>query len=205
VIDHIVFATPDLEATSAEVGKNWGVAPTEGGRHTGRGTRNTLLGLGGGAYLEIIGPDREAPAPEGSRPFGIDRLAAPRLVTWAAGTKEIERRSERSRAAGFDPGMVLPMSRATPGGNVLNWKLTMREDFAGDGLVPFLIDWGEAPHPSTTSAPGCRLVSLTAEHPNAEGIRRMLKALEVDLEVKDGPYPRLVARIATPKGEQVLS
>jgi integrase len=46
------------------------------------GTANFLIGLGAGAYLEIIGPDPDQPQPVGGRWFGIDRLTAPRIAAF---------------------------------------------------------------------------------------------------------------------------
>ena len=43
-------------------------------------------------YLEIIGPDPDQPQPVGGRWFGIDRLTAPRIVTWAIRTADIDAR-----------------------------------------------------------------------------------------------------------------
>ena len=34
-----------------------------------------------------------------------------------------------------------------------------------DGLVPFLIDWGSTPHPTSRDLPRTRLTSWTAIHP----------------------------------------
>ena len=71
-IDHLVYATPDLPATVAQVARLTGVAPTEGGRHPGWGTRNYLLSLGERVYLEIVGPDEEQPPPPGGvRSLGL--------------------------------------------------------------------------------------------------------------------------------------
>lgn len=204
MIDHLVYATPDLEATVAALREDWGIIPTPGGRHTGRGTRNALLDLGDGVYLEIIGPDPDQGPPPQPRAFGIDGLAAARLVTWAAKAPGIDSRVERAKEAGYDPGVVFAMTRATPGGDVLRWKLTRRDDLPGDGLVPFLIDWGDTVHPSRTSARGCRLVSLTAEHPSPGAVQPILEALAVDLRVDEGPHARLIARIATPRGPREL-
>lgn len=205
MIDHLVYATPDLDATVAALAADWGVSPTQGGRHTGRGTRNALLDLGDGAYLEVIGPDLDQPPPAQPRAFGIDDLAVARLATWAVKAPGIDARVEAARSAGYDPGVVFAMSRATPGGDVLHWKLTRRDDMPGEGLVPFLIDWGDAVHPSATSARGCRLISLTAEHPEPAVLRRWLEALDVELRVDEGPHARLIALIATPRGARELS
>lgn len=124
MIDHLVYATPDIDGTVAELAGRLGVRATAGGRHPGIGTRNALLGLGGGAYLEIIGVDREADArPDGPRPFGLDSIGAPRLATWAASATGIEECVARAREAGYDPGPVQPMSLRRPDGVELQWRL----------------------------------------------------------------------------------
>ena len=82
-LDHLVYATPDLNASVEELANRLGTDPMPGGAHPGWGTRNALIGLGIGVYLEIIGPDPKQPEPERSRPFLIDDLTEARLVTWA--------------------------------------------------------------------------------------------------------------------------
>ena len=84
MIDHLVYATDDLERTVASFTDRFRVAPTPGGRHLGWGTRNELVGPGDGAYLELVGPDRGQHDPDGPRPFGIDDLVGERLITWCA-------------------------------------------------------------------------------------------------------------------------
>ncbi len=204
MLDHLVYAVPDLDAGIADLESRLGVTATPGGRHTGRGTWNALLDLGEGRYLEIIAPDPGQPAPAAPRPFGLDALTAPRLVTWAAKAPAIDRIVAGARAAGFDPGAIREMSRMTPDGDRLEWRLTLRDEPAGDGLVPFLIDWGTTPHPSANCASGCCLVRLSAEHPDPGALRRMLGALGEDLTVGEGPAPALIATIQSPRGEIVL-
>ncbi|MGG7574615.1 VOC family protein [Streptomyces sirii] len=174
VLDHLVYATPDLEATVAEVCELTGVRPVRGGSHPGRGTRNELLGLGGGAYFEIIGPDPEQPAPDGPRWFGVDALTGPRLVTWAVRVTGIAARVAAARARGYDPGDPVAMARRTPDGGRIAWQLTS----PGEGLTPFLLDWGETPHPSR-ALPVVPLVSLGATHPEPAAARDELTALGV--------------------------
>ncbi|MGH8994208.1 MAG: VOC family protein [Acidimicrobiia bacterium] len=202
VIDHLVYAVPDVAAACDELERDWGVRPTPGGRHPGRGTHNALLDLAGGCYLEVIGPDPSQPDPAGPRPFGIDALAGPGLVTWAVPAPGIEDRAVRARAQGFDPGPVTAMSRTRPDGVRLDWKLTGPD---GAGTVPFLIDWGGTPHPTADLPEGCRLVRFRAEHPHPELVEPALLALGVELELQAGPRPCLVASVETPRGSRELT
>jgi catechol 2,3-dioxygenase-like lactoylglutathione lyase family enzyme len=191
-LDHLVLGGPDLAAAVAWFAELTGVTPAPGGRHDGWGTANELVGLGGGAYLEIIGPDPTQPAPPGPRPFGVDDLAAPRIVTWARRTTDLDATVAAARAAGYDPGDPVPMARRTPDGTWLEWRLTPPQP-AGDGLVPFLIDWGGTPHPAGRDLPETRLLEVTARHPDPDSVTPALTALGVELEVKRGELAALTA------------
>lgn len=206
MIDHLVYATPDLDAAVEWMNAALGVRPTPGGRHPGLGTRNALLDLGGGAYLELIGVDGEGAAtPDGPCPFGLDHIAEPRLAAWAAKADGIDRRVARARAAGYDPGPVQSLSRRLPDGTELRWRLTFPGPHSVE-LFPFLIEWAEdAPHPSTTSAVGCRLVSFTGAHPEPGAVGPVLLALGVELAVEPAASTALVAVIEGPGGTVRLS
>ena len=199
-LDHIVYAVPDLERAVAQLEERLGVRASPGGEHRGLGTRNALLALQDEAYIEIIGPDPAQPEPQHPRPFGIDELAGPRVATWAARESQLEARIAAARAAGCDPGTVSDVSRATPAGETLSWRLSIAAVPGGDGLVPFLIDWGDATHPSASAAPGCSLVSMRGQHPNPEAVQRDLAALGAALAVDTAPTPALVIVLDTPKG-----
>jgi hypothetical protein len=205
-IDHLVYGAPDLDAAIDELEALLGVRAVPGGKHPGAGTHNALLSLGGGSYLEIIAPDPEQDPPtDRPMPFGLDNLEKARLVTWALQVDDVAARVERSRQMGYDPGDPRPMSREVPAGETLNWTLTRAPEPEGDGLVPFLIDWGTTAHPSATAPEGCTLVRLRGEHPNAAHVLDALLALDtMDITVIPGPEPALIAIIDSPKGEVEL-
>jgi len=164
VIDHLVLAVPDLDAAMADFERTHGVRPAIGGRHQGLGTHNALVSFGD-SYLELIAPDPSQPDPDGPRPFGVDDVDAPRLVTFAvrpdaAKGETIEMLIAACQAARHDPGPVVSMSRRTPDGTALTWRLTF-PTMAHDGLVPFLIDWGSTVNPATTAPGGVSLVELS--------------------------------------------
>jgi catechol 2,3-dioxygenase-like lactoylglutathione lyase family enzyme len=192
-LDHLVLAAPDLEQAVAWFADVTGVQPAPGGSHVGLGTANHLVALGGRGYLEIIGPDRSQPDPGQPRPFGIDALSAPRLVTWAVGTADLDATVQRARAAGYDPGEPMAMSRRTPDRDLLAWRLTpARFDF-GNGLLPFLIDWGTTPHPTTRALPLTRLLELSGRHPDPAPLADALAALGVELNLTAGEPAALTA------------
>lgn len=202
-LDHLVYAVPDLDRAVADLAKRLSVKPSPGGSHRGRGSRNALLSLGARSYIEVIGPDPDQPDPPQPRPFGIDALAAPRLVTWAIAEPQLERRIEAAAKRGYAAGSVFPLSRDLPDGTHLEWRVARPEPRGGDGLVPFLIDWGDCPHPAQSSAPGCSLANLHGEHPDPDAVRALLDALGVDLELRRGEAA-LVALLDTPSGRVEL-
>jgi glyoxalase-like protein len=205
-LDHIVFAAPDLSEAVEGFARLTGVRPAPGGQHVGLGTANHLVGLGGDAYLEIIGPDPEQPAPPQPRPFGIDRLTEARVVAWAIHPPDLDGRIEAARAAGYDPGAPVPLSRQTPDGETMRWRLTWPDLDASAGLVPFLIDWGDTPSPpSRGGLPTVPLVSLEATHPVPGQLRPALAALGVDLPIRAGDRAGLTVVLAGGHGEVVLT
>ena len=180
-----------------------GVTAVAGGRHLYHGTANYLIGLGGAAYLEIIGPDPQAAEPPQPGWFGLDGHAAPRLLTWALRTSDLNAAVSSARADGYDPGAGRSMSRDSGDGRVLEWRLTPDTVTARGGVVPFLIDWGVSVHPTTRELPTLELTGLSATHPDAALVNAELSALGADLAVRDGPAG-LTAVLAGPRGEVVL-
>jgi len=203
-VDHLVYATPDLNRGVEEIEKILGVRATPGGQHPGRGTRNALITLGPTTYLEIIAPDPEQPPPKTPRLFGIDRLKESRLVAWAANGSDLGRLRDDAERKGARLGEVMSGSRRRTDGVLLSWRYTDPQTVLADGLVPFFIDWGQSPHPARTAAQGASLIALRAEHPDAQRVQRLLNELGLDLPVQTGATPALVAIIDSPRGRVEL-
>lgn len=170
------------------------------------GSRNALVGLGGPlsstAYLELIGPDLDQPHPPVPRPFGIDELppTVAQLVTFAVSVDDLDAAIEAVADAGFDPGRARSMSRIRPDGVRLEWRLATPPPNEHAGTQPFLIEWGDTPHPSASLPPGCVLESLTVVGPHHEALRRLFGALGLGIGVEATDRPMLSATLTTPNG-----
>ena len=204
IVDHLVYATPDLQFGIETIERMTGVRAVSSGQHPGRGTRNALISLGPGVYLEIIGRDPDQPTPPQPRPFGIDDLKEPRLVTWVAKGENLESFAKEAAHAGVKLGEVIDGSRQRADGVVLSWRFTDPRTVAFDGLIPFFIDWGKTPHPAGTATPGLSLIGLRAEHPDPEPVQESLHTLGLDIRVQRGPRPALIATVDTPGGRVEL-
>ncbi|MGW6929153.1 VOC family protein [Lentzea sp. NPDC054927] len=202
MIDHLVYAAPELDAAVDAVEERFGVRAAGGGQHVGLGTHNRVLALGPQTYLEIIAPDPHQPEPDLPRPFGVDGVHRQGLVGWAVSCDDIDQARADAAAAGFDPGAVIDGQRRTASGEVVRWRLTSNA-LAG-GVVPFLISWGSTPSPAVSAPSGLVLESLHVEHPDPALITAHLRALRADVEVRLAPNPALVAQIAGPTGRHLL-
>jgi catechol 2,3-dioxygenase-like lactoylglutathione lyase family enzyme len=201
-LDHIVYAVPDLTAAVDDLERLLGVRAAAGGQHPGRGTHNALLSFGDGRYLEIIAPDPSQPDRNPPRPFGVDESGQPHLAGWAWRVDDIVLAIAHARRLGYDPGDPVAMARLTTEGVQLNWRLTLNA--TGGGPVPFLIDWGDTPHPSRSAPSGLSLLSLRIEHPDPGVIATALNALGADAEVVAAPQPALIATFDGPTGQGEL-
>ena len=66
--------------------------------------------------------------------------------------------------------------------------------------MPFLIAWGDTPHPGTVLPDVGRLTSLAVTHPDANGVRGAFEQLGVDVPVAAGPTA-IEAEIETHRGQ----
>jgi hypothetical protein len=202
LVDHLIYAVPDLAAAVADLEGRFGVRAQAGGRHIGLGTHNALLALGPRTYLEIIAPDPDQPEPSIPRPFGIGGVTRGELVGWALACDDIDQAVARARSRGYDPGEVDDGHRVGPAGTVLRWRGAYSP--VADGLVPFLICWGGTEHPARSAPHGLILTSVQIEHPDPPSLAPPLMALGADVEVRPAKTPALVAHLSGPNGSKVL-
>ena len=205
--DHLVVVANDLRSGCDWVEERLGVRPQAGGKHVAMGTHNAVLSLGKRFYLEVIAVDPEGNKPARPRWFDLDepRMRAalaegPHLAHWVARTADIDEAAARVP----DLGAPTPMSRGD-----LHWRITIPDDGhrPGRGLVPTLIEWPDARHPTDNMADsGCRLVAIAGEHPEPAVVRAALAMLGQSdtMKVTYGKSPRVAAMIRTSRGVATL-
>lgn len=179
LLDHVVIAGPDLQGVIDWFEGLTGVIAAPGGAHP-TGTANALValtigGVRGPQYIELIGPDPARLEPALPTTFGIATLDAPQVRAYAVHPADIDGVVSGARERGYDPGDVTDLSRRTPAGVLLEWRLTRGDDPRLD--VPFLIDWGTTPQPGTSDIPTIDLVSFVRVEPDPEPLRGVLEAL----------------------------
>ncbi|MFU8816291.1 MAG: VOC family protein [Pseudomonadales bacterium] len=202
-VDHLMWGAPDLDAGMAEAGRLFGATPVPGGAHAGLGTRNALVGLADGRYLEIIAPDPGQPL-AGTFGQALADLSHPALVTWALGSRDLPRIAAHYAAAGLQTRGPVPTRRTTPDGEQLEWELLFASGHAFGPLLPFFIDWRDCPHPSAGLAVAGALEAVTLESPHAAELRKLLGHLDVPVVVREAAEPAFHATIETAHGPVVL-
>lgn len=96
-IDHVIYATGDLDAAAARLEAELGVPVRPGGRHEGLGTHNRIVPLGGG-YLELLAiadPEEAARSPLGRAIQASIDQTGDGLVGWAVAVDDVRPIAER--------------------------------------------------------------------------------------------------------------
>lgn len=116
-IDHIVIAVADLDRATRDY-EVLGFTVLPGGEHP-RGSRNALVVLADGAYLEIIAFPKPVP---GFRWWEVFAAAGPGFVDYALLPDDFEVDIARQRAAGVALDGPIDGSRLQPDGSRIAWR-----------------------------------------------------------------------------------
>jgi hypothetical protein len=197
-VDHLILGTRDLDEGIRRFEERTGVRPMVGGEHPGRGTRNALVSLGPGLYIEILAP--QATAPDSGAAAQLRALTDLTPFGWAVFVRDVEAARRRLSDAGFGLSEIKPGSRARPDGSLLQWKTFEIEKPPLAG-VPFFIRWGDGTtHPSKDAPGECRLERLRIFSSDAAALRRVFTSLALDVAVEAGEGGAMDVTLSCPKG-----
>jgi hypothetical protein len=160
-LDHLSYAAgPEgLAACAQRLGANLGAGFTDGGIHPSFGTRNFVLPLAGGCYVEVV-EALDHPAADRA-PFGQAVRARAESgggwLGWVVGVDDIAPIEARLGRAAVDG------HRRRPDGFDLRWKQIGIKDAAIRPQLPFFVKWEIDP----------------AHHPSAGGSAIALSRLEI--------------------------
>lgn len=206
-LDHLSYAAgPDgLASTAQRIGGLLGRPFTDGGVHPRFGTRNMILPLAGGTYLEIV-EVLDHPASD-KAPFGQAVRARSALgggwLGWVVAVADIsliEQRLGREAAPG---------NRFRPDGTELSWRQIGVNGLLSDPQLPFFVQWltPSALHPSVGADPGYSLACLEiAGDPQrvsewlGETVEAPLEDVKVEWVAPHGTPGILAVQVQTPAG-----
>ena len=194
-LDHIMFASADLDQSIEEIADLTGVRPALGGSHRGIGTRNALLSLGDDQYLEIIAPDHRQNL-SGTTGELLLQHGGSGIRGWAVATTDLNSLADFATNAGYGCQDIIDMSRTTPEGVHLEWQLRF---LTGNNLLPFFIDWKVSPHPALSTPKGCSLLEFCVATQEVAKYQKLMNALDLEVSMtSDGN--RFKATMQTAKG-----
>ena len=176
-IDHVIYATTDLDAAAARVESVLGLTALTGGRHQGHGTHNRIVPLGGG-YLELMAiadPEEAAGSPLGSAVQ--ERLAArgDGLFAWCIAVDDLEPVADR-----------LDLEITTIAREGLTARLTGVVEALRNPVLPFFIQRDEGvPDPGDGGdAGGISWVEVAGDR---DGLEHRLGEAELPVRMGEGP------------------
>ena len=201
MIDHLVYAVPDLPTALDWFAEQTGIRPAVGGRHLTRGTHNAVVSLGDGAYLEIIAPDPENHDVAPPRWMAVDAIAKPTLTRWALKSDDLERDAALLQAINPHHGRIVDGSRSLTDGATLNWRMTLPQSEPLVELLPFLLDWSSSDfHPTERMGPGYELLDLNFGHSDPEAMQTNFARFGYKAAITEQKLPQIIARLKTPRG-----
>ncbi len=204
-IDHIVYAVLDLDQAMSDIESHLGIRPVFGGYHKTQGTKNALLDLDDGCYLEILAIDHDNINIKTSRWMGIDLILEPRITRWALKSDHIESDSEILKSHNKEMGTIYQGSRKTTTGETLAWKMILPLSSPDIELIPFMVDWSESAfHPTEKLQEGCSLKEISLAGSAADKSNQVFNELSISNNISNTINTTISITIEGPNGLIIL-
>ena len=189
-IDHVIYATADLDQVAARVESELGLSVVPGGRHEGHGTHNRIVPLGGG-YLELMAvadPHEAAASPMGSAVQARLTEQGDGLFAWVIALDGVEQFADR---------LGLPVITVAREG--LSARVAGLAEALRNPVLPFFLerDEGVADPGEGADAGGITWLEVAGDR---QALESRLGDTELPVRVVDGP----VGVIAMGIGEREL-
>ena len=189
-IDHVIYATADLDEAAARVESELGLSVVPGGRHEGHGTQNRIVPLGGG-YLELMAVADQNEAATSPIGGALQARLADRgdgLWAWAIAVDDVRQAGDR---------LGLPVTEITRQG--LTARLVGVAEALPNPVLPFFIerDEGVTDPGGGAEAGGITWVEVAGD---ADAVAQRLGGADLPVRVVDG----LVGVVALGIGEREL-
>jgi catechol 2,3-dioxygenase-like lactoylglutathione lyase family enzyme len=190
-IDHVIYAVSDLNRAVDRFSQDFGLQAIGGGEHREFGTRNEIVPVGSGQFIELLAVAVAQPRHPvaillseliraGDRPMGL--CLRPKNVDDVASRLSIA---------------VTNAERHNPGGELLRWRLAGVEAALGPERLPFFVDWQGAEvsldreRDQVARAEGISWVEYGGD---AARLKAWTGGSDVPLRIVDGePGPRAIA------------
>ncbi len=183
-----------------------GVRPLFGGNHQSFGTKNALINLDKGIYLELLAADETNTTASKPRWMGVDCLTKNQITRWALKSDSLRNDRETLKKYHSQMGDLKQGSRNNKQGTLLSWELLMPLADPEVEVVPFIIDWSKSERHPSDMLPNmnCSFVALTGTHPQPEIFTDLFKKLGFDLCIDKGEEPALKLQLESPCGRVIL-
>jgi hypothetical protein len=189
-IDHVIYGVRDLQRAAQRFEEDFGLRATDGGEHPGFGTRNRILPVGRGQFIELMAvADATSKHPLATALTGWLQ-GGDRLVALCLRPADLDATAARLSTP------VAPAERHNPDGHVLRWRLAGVEAALGPERLPFFIDWQGAEeqldhqHHQAASTEGIAWVEYGGD---AERLHQWTGDVDLPVRVVDAePGPRAI-------------
>ncbi len=201
-LDHFAWAASSLEKGIDEFVRLGGPRAVFGGSHSGQGTCNALASLGNGIYLAIDAPD---PTQEQKGTYGevLSKLDGFDLNVFAIACEDLHPIRGTMRSLHIDCEIV-EKSRVRPDGVEVRSSTLETGKHAYGKVMPHFMQWHTKEHPSTSAPTGCELRDFWVEFPQADELADLYRRFGLDVAVKPGAAPKLIAVLESAKERFVL-